>query len=89
MIDKTSVSKASTYQEIGEFWDTHDATENGNEEPVEFNVNIHAQRHYFAVDEKLCLKIRAVANQRGISEETLLNILLQEKFSQLERNQET
>jgi hypothetical protein len=35
----------------------------------------------------LCLKIRQLADQRGVFEETLLNIFLQEKTNQLERNQ--
>lgn len=44
MPGKTSISKARTYQEIGAFWDEHDATEFGEQTEVEFEVNIKSQR---------------------------------------------
>ena len=40
MSSKTPVSKASTYQDIGVFWDKHDVTEFGEQSGVEFDVNI-------------------------------------------------
>jgi hypothetical protein len=47
---KTTVSNAGSYQEIGAYWDKHDATEFGEQEPVEFDVQIRSQRHYFPVE---------------------------------------
>ncbi|MFZ1640061.1 MAG: hypothetical protein WAV07_01210 [Candidatus Contendobacter sp.] len=47
MPHKTSVSEAGSYQEIGAYWDKHDATEYGEQEPVKFDVHIRSQRHYF------------------------------------------
>ncbi len=87
MPNSTTVSNATSYAAIGEFWDTHDATELGDDEPVEFDVHIRLQRHYVPIDLALFLKIRDLANQRGVSEETLLNLLLQERVSELERAQ--
>ena len=46
MSSKTSISKARTYQEIGTFWDEHDATEFGEQTEVKFDVNIKSQRKY-------------------------------------------
>ena len=41
---RTSISQANTDQEIGEFWDTHDAADYWEEtEPVEFEVDIESQ----------------------------------------------
>lgn len=40
MPNRSTVSRATSYQEIGEFWDTHDATDMGDDEPVEFDVHI-------------------------------------------------
>lgn len=40
MPNRSAVSRATSYQEIGEFWDTHDATEAGDDEPVGFDVHI-------------------------------------------------
>ena len=84
MPSKSSVSNAGTYQEIGSFWDDHDATEFGGQTNAEFDVNIKSQRRYFPVDSRLSLKIKDVAKQRGISEETLLNLWIQEKVNQIQ-----
>ena len=84
MQSKSSVSNAGTYQEIGSFWDDHDATEFGCQTNAEFDVNIKSQRRYFPVDSRLSLKIKDVAKQRGISEETLLNLWIQEKVNQIQ-----
>jgi len=85
MPDKTTISNAHDYREIGEFWDAHDATEHGDQDPVEFDMDIRSHRHYFAINGQLCLKIRQIADQRGISEETLLNTIVQEKINQIEQ----
>jgi hypothetical protein len=87
MSNKSSTSDASSYQAIGDYWDTHDATECGEEDAADFEVNIRSQGHYFPVDGQIYLKIRKFADQRGISEETLLNIFLKERIDQLESGQ--
>ncbi|MDZ7622739.1 MAG: CopG family antitoxin [Candidatus Competibacteraceae bacterium] len=89
MPDRTSVSNAGSYQEIGAYWDRHDATEYGEQEPVEFDVHIRSQRHYFPIESQICRKIKQLADHRGVSEETLLNIFLKERIDQLEREQES
>ena len=89
MPDKTSVSNAGSYQEIGAYWDTHDASEYGQQESVELTVHIRSQRHYFPVEGQLWQKIRHLADQRGVSEETLLNLFLKERIDQLEQEQES
>ncbi len=38
MSSKTPVSNARDYTKIGAFWDTHDATEWGEETPVDFII---------------------------------------------------
>jgi hypothetical protein len=89
MTGKTSLSNANTYQEIGEFWDQHDATEFGEQTEVEFEVNIQTQRRYYPIDRELSQKIKQVAEERGISEETLLNLWVQEKINQIESKSKT
>jgi hypothetical protein len=83
MSGKTPVSHARTYQDIGAFWDEHDATEFGEQINVDFEVNISSQRRYYPVDRDLSFKIRRIAEQHGVSEETLLNIWIQEKINQI------
>jgi hypothetical protein len=84
MPSKTLISKASSYQEIGAFWDEHDATEFGEQTNAEFDVDIQSQTRYYPVDRQLSLKMRKAAKKRGITEETLLNLWIQEKILQTE-----
>jgi hypothetical protein len=83
MPGKTPISNASTYQEIGEFWDEHDATEYGEQIDAKFQVNISSQHRYYPLDRDISFEIRRIAKQRGVSEETLLNIWVQEKIDQI------
>ncbi len=87
MPGKTTVSNARTYQEIGAFWDEHDATEFGEQTEVELEVNIQSQRRYYPIDSNLSFKIKQAAKERGISEETLLNLWVQEKINQTKSDQ--
>ena len=51
---KSSTSKAQSYKEIGEYWDTHDIAEKWEEtKPAEFEVDIKSEVTYYAVDGKL------------------------------------
>jgi hypothetical protein len=84
MSHKTSISNATTYQDIGAFWDEHDATEFGGQTNTQFDVNIKSLRRYFPVDSFLSQKIKEVAQQHGVSEETLLNLWIQEKVNQIQ-----
>ena len=45
---------------------------------VEFNVDIRARWHYVAMDPDLLKRLREVAQARGISAESLINLWLQE-----------
>jgi hypothetical protein len=85
---KTPGSNASTYQDIGAFWDGHDATEFGEQTNAHFEVNVSSQRRYYPVDRDLSFKIRRIAEQHGVSEETLLNIWVQEKIDQIHAAEE-
>jgi putative ribosome biogenesis GTPase RsgA len=70
-------------EEIGEFWDKHDLAENWDKTGhVEFEVDLQSEQTYNAVDNRLSEKIQAFAKKRGISPNTLLNLLLQEKLQE-------
>ncbi|MDQ3013394.1 MAG: BrnA antitoxin family protein [Acidobacteriota bacterium] len=78
---KSSISKASSYQEMGEFWDTHDSTDYGDQtHEVEFTVDLKSEVTYLPLEISLLARMRALAKQRGISPETLLNLWVQEKL---------
>ena len=81
--NKSSVSKAQSYKEIGEYWDKHDIAENCVEiKTAEFEVDIKSEVTYYAVDNKLSTKVQEFARQHGISPDTLFNLWLQEKLQE-------
>lgn len=81
---QTSISNANSYADIGAFWDDHDATEFGEQTDVEFDVNIESQNRYFSLDQQLFVKLKEIAQQHGVSGETLLNLWVQEKINQIQ-----
>ncbi|MGC8856514.1 MAG: CopG family antitoxin [Anaerolineae bacterium] len=75
--NKSSISKSSSLEKMGEFWDTHDFTEfdDIHAPDVEFHVTVA-----IPVEPDLLSDIEILAHQRGISVETLVNLWLKEKL---------
>ena len=68
--------------EAAEFWDTHDSAD--YEEymrDVECEVDIKRRVHLISLDSDLYRKVSALAQARGISADTLVNLWVQEKAS--------
>lgn len=81
--NRSSISKAESYKEIGEFWVSHDLADYWNKtEPVEFEVDIQSEATYYAIENELSSKIQSLAKKRGVSASTLLNLWVQEKLSE-------
>ena len=79
--DKSSISHAGSYEEIGKFWDQHDLTDYWDQtEPVEFEVDLLTEERYYALDKQLAQELAKVAQERGVSAGTLLNLWVQEKL---------
>ena len=78
---KSSISNASTPEEIGEFWDDHSLADHWDEtHEVEFEVR--AQRPCrIAVDPDLYERLAEQARTRGITPETLINQWLSERLA--------
>jgi hypothetical protein len=80
---KTSISKAKSYKEIADFWDSHDLSQFWDQtREVKFEVDIESEVTYYAVEKKLSDKIRSIAQKRGVSADTLLNLWMQEKLQE-------
>jgi len=80
---RSSISKARSYKEIGEFWDTHDLADYWEQtQPVEFEVDIQSEVTYYPLDITLAAEVYSVAKRRGVSPETLLNLWVQEKLQE-------
>ena len=66
---KSSVSKATSYLEIGEFWDTHDVAGFWNKtKEASFEVDIGSEVTYHAIDKMLFQKkIRVIAQKEVLT----------------------
>lgn len=77
---KSSVSQGSSYQEIGEFWDSHDLADHWDQtQSAEFEVDLRSTATYYPLDRELAARLRSIAERRGVSAQTLLNLWVQEK----------
>jgi hypothetical protein len=80
---KSSVSQAISYKEIGEFWDAHDLSDFWDKtQEVSFEVDIETEVTYYAVDKILSEKIQTIAQKRGVTADTLINLWVQEKLQE-------
>jgi hypothetical protein len=80
---RSSVSKAKSYNEIGEFWDTHDLANYWSKtKATRFDVDIQSEITYYSIDKKLSERLQSVARERGVSPDTLVNLWLQEKLQE-------
>ena len=74
----STISKADSDEQIGEFWDTHDFTEfDSNTPDAEFEVVSTVP-----VQLQLLSEIEACAAKRGVKVETLVNQWLQQKLDE-------
>ena len=79
---RTSISRAKTYEQIGEFWDVQDlADARPSPRPASFTVAPGRRRFLVALDPSLVGQLRDQALRRGLSSESLLNLWLKEKLA--------
>lgn len=78
---KSSVSVATSYKEIGVFWNTHDLSDFWDKtKAASFEVDIESEVTYYAVDKTFSERIQAIAQRRGVTADTLINLWMQEKL---------
>lgn len=79
------IPEMNSYEEIAEFWDTHSLADYWEQtEPVEFELDPQARRRYLvALDPELLQRIQKLAQVRGLSTESLVNLLLEQRLHQV------
>ena len=81
--NRSSISKAGSYRDIGEYWDTHDLSEVWERtKKVRFDVQIESEAVYYPVEKGLSQEIRMIAKKRGVSSDTLINLWIQQKVQE-------
>ncbi|MEK9149679.1 MAG: CopG family antitoxin [Candidatus Desantisbacteria bacterium] len=77
----SSISKASTPEEIADFWDTHSLADYWDKtHEVKFEIRAKRRRRV-TLDQEVYMLVEAQARTRGILPETLVNLWLAERFS--------
>jgi hypothetical protein len=72
----SAISKADTFEKMGEFWDAHDFTDHDTDAPdMDFKVVCAVP-----VEVDLFSQVEQQAHLRGMSVETLVNMWLQQKL---------
>ena len=86
MHDNKQIPPFNSYEEMAEFWDTNsladywDQTEHAN-----FEIAPEARRRYLvAVDREVLARVQRLARLRGVSSESLVNLLLEQRLREVE-----
>lgn len=89
MSDHKTIPKFTSYKDMEEFCDTQDLGEYWEQtEPAEFEISPQARRRYLvSVDREVLLRVQHIAHIRGITTESLVNLLLEQRLHELEVQQ--
>ena len=83
---KSSISKARSYAEIGEFWDEQDLSDYWDKtRKVKFDVALEPEATYYPIANDLSAKIQTVARKQGVPSDTLVNRWLDQKLKETRR----
>ena len=81
--NKSSLSKAASYREIGNYWDGRDLSKVwGKTKKVKFEVQIETEATYYPIEKNLSERIQSVARKQGVSSNTLVNLWIQQKLQE-------
>lgn len=75
-----------SYEEMGEFWDTHSLADYWDQtEPAEFEISEQVRRRYVVcIDRDVLNRVQRLARIRGVSTESLVNLLLEQRLGELD-----
>jgi len=81
-----NIPEFKSYEEMADFWDTHSFADYWDQtEPAEFEFFPKARRRFLvSVDRNLIKRIQKVAHVRGLSTESLVNLLLEQRLHEVE-----
>lgn len=79
------IPEFKSYEEMGEFWDTHSLADYWDQtEPAEFAISEQVRRRYIIrIDRDLLNRVQRIARVRGVSTESLVNLLLEQRLGDI------
>lgn len=86
MSENKLVPEMNSYEEIAGFWDKHSLADYWDQtEPAAFEISPELHRRYLvAVEPNLLGRLRQAAHTRGVSTESLINLLLEQRLREIE-----
>ncbi len=86
MSEDKKIPKMQSYEQIAEFWDNHSLADYWDQtESAEFEISPDARRRYLvAVDPDVLSRVQRLARTRGLSTESLVNLLLEQRLHEVE-----
>jgi hypothetical protein len=86
MLEDNSIPEFKNYEEMEDFWDAHSLADYWDQtEPAEFEFSPKARRRYLvSVDRDLLSRVQRVARFRGLSTESLVNLLLEQRLHEID-----
>ena len=83
-----NIPQFKSYEEMAEFWDTHSLSDYWDQtEPADFEIaNQLRHRSLVPVDRELLNRAQQIARTRGVSTESLVNLLLEQRLREIEVN---
>lgn len=86
MNDAKQIPDFKSDKEAAEFWDTHSLADYWDQtEPAEFEIASQLHRRYLVpVDRDLLGRVQKIAYTRGVSTESLVNWLIEQRLREIE-----
>jgi len=86
MSEDRQIPEFKSYEEMAEFWETHSLADYWEQtEPAEFEISAEARRRYLiGIDGELLNRVQRLARTRGVSTESLVNLLLEQRLREIE-----
>ena len=81
--NKSTISQASSYEEMAEFWDTHSLADFAEQTyAVEMTFEPSARHNLVRVEPQLLAEVREIARTKKVSTQTLVNLWLRQQVDQ-------
>ncbi|OGC02227.1 hypothetical protein A2V82_04200 [candidate division KSB1 bacterium RBG_16_48_16] len=82
------IPKFKSYEEMAEFWDTHSLADYWDQtEKADFEISSQLGHRYLVpVDRDILNRAQQIARTRGVSTESLVNLLLEQRLREIEIN---
>ena len=82
IVRKTSLSRSRSFDELAEYWDTHDLADVWDQtREVKADVRLARRRYIVAIESDVIRNLRRLARRRRVSCGLLINRLLRERLA--------